>query len=337
MTPDILFGNEALKSTLRGFASKKAFPNSFMISGPEGSGKYTAALLFAMAISCKGESRPCGKCESCRKISEGISPDVITVGLNKDRKTIGIESVREITDTAYILPNDLDVKIYIIKDAEKLTAQAQNALLKIFEEGPKSVYFILLTSAPSQLLPTVRSRAPEIKTEVFTDKKLMAYLTENVKKASEMASKDAPALKKIVSASGGSYGKALAILEGKNKKTPQLIKKAEKLVSLLAEKDGAHLMLALLDESGERENYSSVLSLIQNALRDLTMVKKDGAVDTIFYSDIEEAKELSEKFSVSTLVRLVTVLDNLYFEVTQTNINVRTAAVVASGRLTDVL
>lgn len=337
MTLDVLFGNEALKSTLRGFAQKRAFPNAFMISGPEGSGKSTAALLFAAAIACKGESRPCGKCESCRKISEGISPDVITIGLNKDRKTIGIESVRQITDTAYILPNDLDVKIYIIKDAEKLTAQAQNALLKIFEEGPKSVYFILLTSAPSQLLPTVRSRAPEIKTEVFSDKRLTELLIENVKKASELVAKDALALKKIVSASGGSYGKALAILEGKNKKTPQLIKKAENLVSLLAEKDGAHLLLALLDESGERENYASILSLMQNALRDLAMVKKDGEVDTIFYSDAEEARLLSERFSISTLVRLTATLDNLYYEVTQTNINVRTAAVVASGRLTDVL
>ncbi len=337
MTLDILFGNEALKSTLRGFASKRAFPNAFMISGTEGSGKSTAALLFAMAIACKSETRPCGKCPSCRKISEGISPDVITVGLIKDRKTIGIESVREITDSAYILPNDLDVKIYVIKDAEKLTVQAQNALLKIFEEGPKSVYFILLTSAPSQLLPTVRSRAPEIKTEVFTDKKLTGLLTENVKKASELASKDEAALKKIVSASGGSYGKALAILEGKNKKTPQLIKKAENIVSLLGEKDGAHLMLALLDESSERENYASVLSLMQNALRDLAMVKKGGEGDMIFYPDIAQAVELAEKFSISTLVRLTTVLDDLYFEVTQTNINVRTAAVVASGRLTDVL
>lgn len=337
MTLDILFGNEALKSTLRGFASKRAFPNAFMISGPEGSGKKTAALLFAMAISCKGEDRPCGKCESCRKISEGISPDVINVGLVKDRKTIGIESVREITDSAYILPNDLDVKIYIINDAEKLTPQAQNALLKIFEEGPGSVYFILLTSAPSQLLPTVRSRAPEIKTEVFTDRKLTELLTENVKKAAELYAKDEAALRKVVSASGGSYGKALAILEGKNKKTPQLIKKAENIVSLLSEKDGAHLMLALIDESSDRENYSSVLSLVQNALRDLAMIKKGGESDMIFYSDRALAVELSERFSISTIVRLTTVIDTLYYEVTQTNINVRTAAVVASGRLTDVM
>ncbi len=337
MTLDVLFGNEKLKSTLRGFASKRAFPNSFIISGPEGSGKSAAARLFAMAIACRGESRPCGRCPSCRKISEEISPDVISVGVTKDRKTIGVESVRMITDTAYILPNDLDVKIYIIKEAEKLTVQAQNALLKIFEEGPKSVYFILLTSSSSQLLPTVRSRAPEIKTEVFSDKRLSELLIANERKASELFNRDESAFKRIISASGGSYGKALSILEGKNKKTPQLIKKAENIVSLLSEKDGAHLMLALVDESGDRENYSSVLSLIQNALRDLAMVKKGGDGDMIFYSDNQIVGELSAKFSLNTLVSLVSVIDTLYFDVTLTNINVRTAAVVASGRLTDVL
>ena len=169
-----------------------------------------------------------------------------------------------------------------------------------------------------------------------------AAMTGSVKRLSaetsgDVYAKDEAALKRIVSASGGSYGKALAILEGKNKKTPQLIKKAEYIVSLLSEKDGAHLMLALIDESGDRETYASILSLAENALRDLAMVKKGGESDMIFYSDRALALELSGRFSISTLVRLTSVLDNLYFEVTQTNINVRTAAVVASGRLTDVM
>ena len=337
MELSLLFGNEALKSTLLGFASKRAFPNAFMISGAEGSGKSTAALLFAMAIACEGDDRPCGKCSACRKISEGISPDVITVGLTKDRKTIGIESVRQIIDSAYILPNDLDVKIYIIKEAEKLTDQAQNALLKIFEEGPSKVYFILLTSAPSRLLPTVRSRAPEIKTEVFADQRLSELLISNVKKAAELNSKDSDAFKRIISAAGGSYGRALSILEGKNKKTPKLIKKAENIVALMAQKDVARLQLALIEESGDRENYSSILSLLMNALRDLVLIKKGGDGDTVFYSDREEAYTLSGNFSINILVRLCSILDELYKDVTLTNINVRTAAVIASGRLADVL
>ncbi len=333
MTLDKLFGNDGLKATLRGFASRRAFPNSFIISGPEGSGKTTVATLFAMAIACRGERRPCGGCEACRKISEGISPDVITVALQKDRRTLGIETVRELRDTAYILPNDLDSKIYIIKDAEKLTEPAQNALLKIFEEGPRNVYFILLTANSASLLPTVRSRAPEMKTEVFSDAVLTELLRENSAKANELYRRDTVAFNRMINASGGSYGKALSIIEGKNKRAAQMMKRAEELVSLLANGDGAHLMLALIDESGDREGYTRLLTLMQSAFRDLVAVKRGGGADLIFYPDREAAAELSESFSLYTLIKLTNCLDTLIYDVSHTNINVRNAAVVACDRL----
>ena len=133
---DRLYGNESLKATLRGFSSRKAFPNCLIISGAEGSGKYTVATLCAMALACESNDRPCGECPSCSKIERGISPDVITVSVPKDRKTIGVDAVRQIRSGAYIMPNDLKIKAYIIENAEKMTEQAQNALLKIFEEGP---------------------------------------------------------------------------------------------------------------------------------------------------------------------------------------------------------
>ena len=134
---DTIYGNEALKRTLRGFSKNRAYPNSFIISGIRGSGKYSIALICAMAIGCES-GLPCGSCTSCRKIRDGICPDVITLGLSKDRKTIGIDSVRELCLEAYIAPNELKNKGYIIKDADKMTIQAQNALLKLFEEGPSN-------------------------------------------------------------------------------------------------------------------------------------------------------------------------------------------------------
>ncbi len=337
VTADILYGNEALKSTLNGFAKKKAFPNAFMISGPEGSGKTTAALLFAMAIACKSGNAPCGSCSSCRKISEGISPDIITIALPEDRKTIGIESSRLITDTAHIMPNDLDVKVYIIKDAEKMTEPAQNALLKIFEEGPSGVYFILLTSLPSRLLPTVRSRAPEIKTEVFSDKALSELLLSHSDKARDLNKRDTAAFKRTVSASDGSYGKALSILGGKNKKASKMIAKAEELVSVLSEKDSSRLLLTLLGEADDRESYASVLRLTQNALRDLVAAKKCDDCELVFYSDRGLAEETAKRFSLNTLSALASALDTLSHDVTKTNINLRNAAIVASGRLSDIL
>lgn len=335
MIENMLFGNESLKETLRGFASKNAFPNAFIISGPEGSGKNTAAHLFAMAISCKGAGRPCGNCPSCRKISENISPDVIEIGLEKDRKTLGIETVRAIRDTAYVLPNDLDVKVYIIKDADKLTDQAQNALLKIFEEGPGSVYFILLSSNPLRLLPTVRSRAPELKTEVFTEYRLEALLEKNVPKASELKKRDPEAFKRIINASGGSYGRALALIEGKSKKSIQIYSRVEALILSLSQRNKADILVSLLFEASERENYCLFLSLLQSALRDLASIKKGADADLCFFANNGQAEELSKSFSLSTLISLYNVSDTLLSEMSSTNINLRHAAIVASGRLSE--
>lgn len=335
MIENILFGNEGLKQTLRGFSSKNAFPNAFIISGPEGSGKNTAAQLFAMAISCKGNSRPCGSCSSCRKISEGISPDVIKIGLEKDRKTLGIETVRAIRDTAYILPNDLDVKVYIIKDADKLTDQAQNALLKIFEEGPSSVYFILLCSNPLRLLPTVRSRAPELKTEVFTESRLEALIIENCPKAPDLKKRDPSAFKRIINASGGSYGKAISLIEGKNKKSTQIYSRVEAFLISLSQNDRSSILTSLLSEASERENYCLFLSLLQNALRDLALVKKGANASLCFFANEDMADQMSKNFSMNSLISLYKTADNLSYEASSTNINLRHAAIVASGRLSE--
>ncbi len=333
MNLDSLFGNQELKAILKGFASKDAFPNSFIISGPEGSGKKLAAALFAMAISCKGADRPCGACESCRKISESISPDVITVTRENDKKTMGVDTVRRIKDEAYVIPNDLDKKIFIIDESERLTPQAQNALLKLFEEGPGNVYFILLTSLPSKLLPTVRSRAPEIKTEVFTEKKLVQLLTENSKKASDIYKKDVLEFKRIIAASKGSYGRALDIAEGRNKKSLKTIRRAEELVTFLSLSDKASLLLGLISESSDRENYVSILRLMQSALRDMALVKKGGEAELIFFAERERAEELSLKFSLKNLILLSSEIETLANEAESSNVNLRTAAIIAAGRL----
>lgn len=332
MNLDSLFGNQALKAFLKGFASRDAFPNSFTISGPEGSGKSLAAALFAMAISCKGHDRPCGICQSCRKISGGISPDVIVIEREGDKKTLGVDAVRKIKDEAYIIPNDLDKKIFIVKDAERLTNQAQNALLKVFEEGPENVYFILLTPSPSKLLPTVRSRAPEIKTEIFTEEKLAALLLENSKKAAELNKKDGSEFRRILSASGGSYGKALDIVEGRNKRSVKAIKKAEELISFISSSDKSSLLLGLIAESSDREGYVASLRLIQAAARDMVLIKRGGGADTCFFADKERAEELSQKFSLKQLIRLSDAAETLANEAEASNVNLRTAAIVAAGR-----
>ena len=330
---DRLYGNENLKSTLRGFASRKAFPNCFIISGAEGSGKYTAAALCAMAVTCEGSPSPCGECPSCSKISKGISPDVITVSVPKDRKTIGVETVREIRNGAYIMPNDLSSKVYIIKDAERLTEQAQNALLKIFEEGPENTYFFLLTVNSSRLLSTMRSRAPELKTEIFSTQRLSELLLSNVNKADEIRKKDPTAFNRIINVSGGSYGKAVELCESKGKKSAVLHEKAEALIEAMSKENGSELLLALISESSDREKYASLLRLCQTGLRDICAVKRSQEGSLMLFASKEKANELSERFSLKALTSIERCIDKLAAEVSETNVNLRTAALTAYGRI----
>lgn len=329
-----IYGNKGLKKTLRGFTERKAFPHALIFSGPEGSGKTLIATHTAMAIACEGAGeRPCGECEACRKIEGGISPDVITVTTVKDRRTIGVEAVREIRNTAYIHPNDLSVKVYIIKEAEKMTSQAQNALLKLFEEPPRAVYFILLASSPASLLPTVRSRAPELRTELFSDAKMTELLLEHSKKAQLLKRNDPAAFERALHAAAGSYGQALSLVEGKNKKITQSFAAAEALLQALSGRDKAAFLLQLLKEASDREAYSSCLRLLQLALRDMTVLKRAETVELTFFAEAETAHGMAERFSLPTLIRLSATLETLAGEASETNVNLRTAAVVAAERL----
>lgn len=332
---DTIYGNEALKRVLRGFSKNRAFPNSFIISGIRGSGKYSIALICAMAIGCQSDDRPCGSCPSCVKIKDGICPDVITLGLSKDRKTIGIDSVRELCLEAYIAPNDLQSKVYIIKDADKMTIQAQNALLKLFEEGPSNCYFILLAENSSLMLPTVRSRAPELKTQSFDAQTLDELLSESSQKAEQLKREDPIAYKRILSASGGSYGYALELINGKNKKMYQSFERAEEIVSLMCEENSAPLLLALLNESSDREKFYTLLSLIQMGLSDMVQVKKCTDVKLKLFADVNKAKEISQGFTLKTLIDLLSVLSTYSDELVRTNVNVRTAAIHIFNKLTE--
>lgn len=328
-----LFGNEGIKETLVGFTRARAFPHALILHGPEGSGKTLLSKLIAMSIACQSEGeRPCHACEACRKIHEGISPDVITVTTVKDRRTIGVEAVREIRETAYVVPNDLTVKIYCIKDAEKMTTQAQNALLKLFEEPPNAVFFLLMTSAASALLPTVRSRAPELRTELFSDTAMTTLLSENSGKARALLSSDPPLFRRILHAASGSYGRALSLIEGKSKKSVQGFVNTEKLLTALADSNKSEFLLLLLAETADRESYGTSLRLLQLALRDMIAARREG-VELTFFADEPSALAAASRFTLPSLLNLSSALELLAIEATETNVNLRTAAVLAANRL----
>ena len=330
-----LLGNETNKAALMGFTDRRAFPHALLISGPAGSGKASLAKLAAMAIACPSDGpRPCLACEACRKIAADISPDVITIGLEKDRRTIGVEAVRQIRDTAYIKPNDLAVKIYLLRDAEKLTPPAQNALLKLFEEPPSGVYFLLMATQASALLPTVRSRAPELRTEIFDHRTMTAYLTAGSKKAAELQKNDPTAFQRILHAAAGSYGRALQLLEARGKKSVRGFEAAETVLRALAGSDKGAFFLALLNEAAERESFAELLRLLQAAFRDMIAARRcDPPPELLFFPDAEAASALSSAFTLPTLLKLYAQVERFSGQLSEINVNLRTAAVAAASRL----
>ena len=137
---------------------------AYIISGPQGSGKHKLALRMASSMVCSGSGKkPCMKCPDCRKAQEGIHPDIITVTCAADKKEILVDQIREIVSSAAVMPNDAAKKVYIIDGADKMNIRAQNALLKILEEPPTFVSFILIAENSGGIIETIHSRCIEIK------------------------------------------------------------------------------------------------------------------------------------------------------------------------------
>ena len=146
------------------FDSAARLSHAYILSSrSHAEGLEAARNLAAAAVCTSGGKVPCLSCRSCRKVLEGIHPDVITVSRATDssgnpKKEITVDQVRAMVSDSYVMPNEAARKVYIVEDADLMNTQAQNAALKLLEEPPAGAMFILCVENAQQLLPTVRSR-----------------------------------------------------------------------------------------------------------------------------------------------------------------------------------
>ncbi len=281
--------NRPLKNRFLTLIKNNKVSHSYIIVGNEGSGKADFALYCAKALLCGGE--PCGKCKDCKKADMKSHPDIYFI--SPEGASFKIETVRSITENINIPPNEGKKKIYILEHCENMTVQAQNALLKGFEEPPEYVVFFILTEIKEALLPTVISRA-----SVFTlqpmDKSLLAM--ELSKKYPKEAPEDIDSAVKL---SDGFYGKAVKLLEKGAKEERNI---ATQLSEYLLDRKSPYMAAKLLNSfKNKRENAVRILSLSLYAVRDTVLYKK-GGTELCFLS--ENAAMKFSKNSTSYIVKI---------------------------------
>lgn len=208
-TFDGLDCTEARESLSKIFASNN-IPHAFLLAGPKGIGKTSAARIIAKVFNCEHLQgvTPCDKCEQCLSITKGTNLDVIEMDAASHR---GIDDVRTLRDAVKLAPTKAKKKIYIIDEAHMLTTEASNALLKTLEEPPEHVIFILATTNPEKLIDTIRSRT----TFVTFRKATVTEIIESLKKVVEMEKIKISdeSLNKIAVLAGGAFRDAIKILE----------------------------------------------------------------------------------------------------------------------------
>ena len=135
--------------------------HAFLLSGPHGTGKRTCANYLTQTILCASPQAPCGQCPACKKVLAGLHPDVHVVG--EEEKSISVDTIRALRDQLALRPFEADRHIALIPRADRMTAKAQNALLKTLEEPAGGNVFFLLTDQPGAMLPTIVSRCRRLR------------------------------------------------------------------------------------------------------------------------------------------------------------------------------
>ena len=248
-------GQGALYDGLIRTLDEGTFVHAYLLSGASGMGKRTLARLMARAALCRDTdhaAHPCGTCAACQKTTP---PDLTELG--GDGATLSVDAIRRLREDAFLLPNESAYRVMILAEAQTMTPQAQNALLKILEEPPSYGVFILLSDNPEKLLPTVRSRCTELAMSALSQDMLIPALEKEFPKVGRET------LVAAAERSGGFLGQAKQLLEEGTQADPQ----TEEFVRVFSQRDGYGLTLLLASmEKWKREQLIPLLLQWQQLL-----------------------------------------------------------------------
>jgi DNA polymerase-3 subunit delta' len=295
---DILGQDRAL-SQLRLAVSDGRLSQAYCFFGPPGVGKHATALALAQAANCMaGPSRTrgaagadaCGTCIACQKVAAGLHPDVTEVR-PEGKTVITIEQVREMTARAALRAYEGKTKIFILDPAELMQEPAANAILKTLEEPPGASLFILVTAAPSALLPTIVSRCQSVRFDPLGEGALRDILVRHGRTPEEAAA--------IAALASGSAGRALA-LDGEEIRATR-----ERIVRQVWGGLGSPVSILECAEAlaPDRAKLEEALEILAGFSRDLAVVKVGGAAAPLIPADRRsEAAPLAAGCSLGTIL-----------------------------------
>ena len=264
--------------------------HAYILNGERGSGKKMLANLFAMTLLCEtGDNEPCGKCHSCKQAESGNHPDIIRVTHEKPN-SISVDDIRtQVNNTVDIKPYQGPYKVYIIPQADMMTPQAQNAILKTIEEPPSYAVFLLLTENAETLLPTINSRCVMLKLRNIKDTLIKKYLMENLEIPDYKADM-------CTAFAQGNMGRAIMLANSDH--FNEIREEAVQLLKHINEMELNEIVAAIKNISVYKLEITDYLDIIMIWYRDVLLYKATKEIDKVVFKDqLQSIKEQARKSS----------------------------------------
>ena len=311
-------GQQVIVRTLKNAIANDKIAHAYLFCGPRGTGKTTMARLFAKALNCsEGLGHQCNQCENCVALNNGSHPDVVEIDAASNN---GVDQVRELIERVNYAPIRGRYKIYIIDEVHMMSQGAFNALLKTLEEPPDHVIFILATTEPHKVLPTILSRCQRYDFGKIEPNDMKAKLIEILGK--ENVSYDEGALSAIVDLSDGGMRDALSILDqvlafaGTSLKESDVLsvfglastkEKVEYLTSV-CQGDVVKTLAKLNDFLTGGTDIKRLIASLLEVLKDTLIYKRTKRADLCSSLKEEEAKSLADLISFERANKMIDLL-----------------------------
>lgn len=294
-------GNAPIKQRLAAQIDAGHYPHALLIEGPLGSGRRTLARLIARGALCRHEDHavhPCGTCAACQKTTP---PDLTELG--GDGSPLSVDAVRRLREDAFLLPNESAYRVMILAEAQTMTQQAQNALLKILEEPPAHLLFILTCDKRTSLLETIRSRCVCLTLSPTTWEEAQPVL------AARLPGEDPAELQRAHSLFGGCIGQVIdGVGDGTFRRVLDLTPRIAAAIVAPAE---AELMELTASLEKEKQLTVGVLSGLSLILRDALVCKYGGT--TTLSTAPDAAQRLASRLTAQRLSALMEQVERLQF------------------------